>query len=542
MSNYRSRLFLLLTTLALLIPPGMSQAEGNARLPRNDNGWSMTEDYTLHIKSNAGWLNYQKSEFYPEPVRLVIGKGVTKLEFTAEQLGTRPCLAGELAHTAGIWGISIHPKEIVVEEGNKTFIMDNGMLINTRTHTVILGEDGLTEAVIPEGITDIGTWAFTRSGIRSVQFPASLKRIHRNAFEICEWLTQVQFPDALTSIGESAFERCIALNEIVLPPSLCEIGDFAFADCEKVSSIAFPEALTSIGYCAFAGTAIQELQGLPDGLESMQGFTACASLQKIELPEGLKSIGWGAFEGCSALEAIEIPDSVTEIRDYAFSGCTALQSIVIPEGVTKIPLAAFQNCTALEAVVIPDTVTEIQESAFEGCSGLKQVRLPANLKVLGTAAFYHAGLRSVELPAGLQEIQRWSLQCVWVEYLELPEGCRVGKAPEPRWPLGQKRYGGTFGVYLKTLVVRARKPVFSEDTILNYHLEHLLFFGMPPKTFTDQISKDCTVYCLDKYETYWSPEGERTWQGFPLVVLTAEEMEETVAALKREAAAESALA
>jgi hypothetical protein len=45
------------------------------------------------------------------------------------------------------------------------------------------------------------------------------------------------------------------------------------------------------------------------------------------IPEGLTTIGNGAFYGCSSLTDIVIPDRVTSIDNYAFSSCSSLKSI-----------------------------------------------------------------------------------------------------------------------------------------------------------------------------------------------------------------------
>lgn len=43
------------------------------------------------------------------------------------------------------------------------------------------------------------------------------------------------------------------------------------------------------------------------------------------IPEGVTSIGHGAFQGCDSLNSVEIPSTVTSIGDYAFAGCSSLK-------------------------------------------------------------------------------------------------------------------------------------------------------------------------------------------------------------------------
>ena len=62
----------------------------------------------------------------------------------------------------------------------------------------------------------------------------------------------------------------------------------------------------------------------------------------VVIPDGVTSIGNGAFRGCSSLKSITIPNSVTSIGDGAFKDCTSLTSITIPNSVTFIGYCPLQ--------------------------------------------------------------------------------------------------------------------------------------------------------------------------------------------------------
>lgn len=86
---------------------------------------------------------------------------------------------------------------------------------------------------------------------------------------------------------------------------------------------------------------------------------------EIVIPEGVREIGWHAFEGCAGLINIIIPHGVTEICGQAFMACTNLTEIVIPEGVTTIEWKAFAFCCNLTSVTLPGSVTFIRNDAFQ---------------------------------------------------------------------------------------------------------------------------------------------------------------------------------
>jgi RNA polymerase sigma factor (sigma-70 family) len=128
---------------------------------------------------------------------------------------------------------------------------------------------------------------------------------------------------------------------------------------------------------------------LPEGLSSVGtgAFRKCSGLTGVEIPDGVTSIGWRAFIGCTGLTHAVIPGSVRAIGASAFQGCDALSELTIREGVAKIERAAFSYCDSLRELTIPDSVTEIGEYAFHGCIGLSSVSIPESVTAIGEQAF-----------------------------------------------------------------------------------------------------------------------------------------------------------
>ena len=59
-------------------------------------------------------------------------------------------------------------------------------------------------------------------------------------------------------------------------------------------------------------------------------------MTSIELPAGLMSLDWGAFDDCSSLTLIELPAGLTSLGMFTFHGCSSLASIELPAGLTSI--------------------------------------------------------------------------------------------------------------------------------------------------------------------------------------------------------------
>ena len=146
------------------------------------------------------------------------------------------------------------------------------------------------------------------------------------------------------------------------------------------------------------------------------------SLNRIVLPDTLKSIGSNAFYGCKYLSgSLIIPEGVTEIKRGAFNGCIGLNGILsLPSTLKKLGNrgeddmgdegtdyygGVFQNCRNLTGnIILPDNLELIRGYCFSGCSGLYgELRLPAKLKRMGNCAFsYCSGFTgSLSIPQGI---------------------------------------------------------------------------------------------------------------------------------------------
>ena len=175
--------------------------------------------------------------------------------------------------------------------------------------------------------------------------------------------------------------------------SVTSIGDYAFYQCPSLKSITIPEGVTSIGGGAFYGTEWYNNQ--PDGVVyigkvlykykgTMPENTA------IEVKEGTVSISPSAFYNCSSLTAITLPASVTSIGDWAFEDCSSLTAITLPEDskLTSIENYAFYYCYSLKSITLPEGVTSIGREAFYCCYSLKSITLPEGVTSIGGSAFY----------------------------------------------------------------------------------------------------------------------------------------------------------
>ena len=280
---------------------------------------------------------------------------------------------------------------------------------------------GLTGVVIPEGITEIGDFAFSNCpslenilvsadnpsyvsinncclskdlrklifGCRSSIIPEGISMIEESAFEGCVGQTSIVMPEGVKEIGRDAFSGCTGLTNIVIPDSVTEINGGAFFGCTSLTSIVIPKGVTEIGESAFGGCVGLTSVVIPEGVTEIgeSAFGGCVGLTSVVMPKSVTKIGWGAFKDCTSLTSIVIPKGITEIGESAFSGCTGLTGVVIPEGVKEIGYGAFSGCTGLTNIVIPNSVTVIMSSAFSGCTGLTGIVIPEGVTEIDCGAF-----------------------------------------------------------------------------------------------------------------------------------------------------------
>ena len=222
-------------------------------------------------------------------------------------------------------------------EDNRCLIQDGRL--------VAFAPAGLTEYVIPDGVTEIGI----------------------NTFSTCRNLTSVTIPNSVTTIGDNAFYGCSGLTDVNIGNNTASIGEYAFYCCSSLTSITIPDSVTSIGGRAFRDCSSLTSINIPDGVTSIEisTFYDCCNLTDVAIGKGVTSICKWAFRGCSSLTNIIIPDSVTSIGEYAFSGCINLTCIYCkPTIPPSLEPSAFANIPfSSDKIYVPRASVNAYKSA-----------------------------------------------------------------------------------------------------------------------------------------------------------------------------------
>ncbi len=326
---------------------------------------------------------------------------------------------------------------ITFKEAADTIVSDDGNLeceIDATGNAKIikyLGTD--TEAVIPEEIsgskvTKIGNLAFSgNSVITSVTIPDSVTEIGEYAFDQCEKLEKVIFGEnpSLMRICKYAFSNS-GLKSFDVPASVLRIDEGAFFNCgsiglrqsipatvQKIDSMAFGykedggnpvkiEGYTVLGENDTAADKYAKDNGfefmgeyeykLTDDGEGavITNYNGTASVVRVPSKLGGKKVllaDANSFAGNSTITEVSF-SGACDIGSYSFMNCPNLKSIKITAS-DMIGEFAFQNCTSLETIGYENRVgtKEIGEYAFFNCPSLKTVNIEIFVKKIGIFAF-----------------------------------------------------------------------------------------------------------------------------------------------------------
>lgn len=227
----------------------------------------------------------------------------------------------------------------------------------------------IDKVVLPPTLKKIGSYAFQRTSLTSVNIPDNVETIEEAAFRQVKQLQEVHLPDSLTSLGRYAFSACRSLRTVKIPTKLKEIPWYAFDGCKSLQSVELHDSITGIGDYSFKNCNLREIT-LPKSTTWVGGyaFNGNSNLSKVTLNEGLIDIWAYAFQD-TAIDTLNCPSTLRNIYNAAFAGCRNLRQINLNEGLTRIEVYALANNKATE-IVLPSSLEYCSQSAFDDCDSL----------------------------------------------------------------------------------------------------------------------------------------------------------------------------
>ena len=381
--------------------------------------WILDDNGILTISGPADltdWYAYSTSDFRQKEIRKVI--------YGPEVRNIPP----------GAFSYSHWLTEFVVDDNNPDYCTIDGVIYSKDQSELIESPTAKTGSlVLPEGVKVIRESAFIGSYLTELILPESLEMVEAQAFMYARFI-KLHIPAHVTKIEPSAL-------------NISDVTEFTVSEdnssyCAKDGVLFSKDGKTLIHYCV--GSTI-ETYVFPADVETvgLDAFFGADYIQKLEIVEGVFTIGGGAFNSCQFTE-ICLPATLKRIEESCFHGTDALQTVnysgtaeqwkeiviensneellkcvihctdedIVPEpiegtigeGITYVldlmtgelmvsgegqwQEWAFDSNGAIRSVVLEEGVSEIGRGAFYYCKNLEKVVIPSTVTCICYEAFY----------------------------------------------------------------------------------------------------------------------------------------------------------
>lgn len=371
-------------------------------------------------------------------------------------------------------------KSIVLSSSLKE-IPDGVFVTNATTMDM---ETGVSDLVIPDGVTRIGKNAFRGQHIKNLELPDTLTEIDESAF-MNHQITKLEIPASVKKIGERAFminqENAIPLpGELVLNEGLEEIGSMAFGQT-GLDSVEIPSSLKilsrdaffdNVGQSGVEGSIVIMRTSVPEQAEGSGEYAGIAvtgispktgkegghrviydkmvgtgwSYDDFTYSsDGTAITGWSEkgdqkrkdYSGKPDYPAMIMPDKatydgdvfITEIADNAFK--LELYNETTGEGEVTLRKFDCDSPFGIQRLEFPEKLERIGDCAFE-YNNLKAVNLESaeHLTSIGASAFHGNHLTAVTIPDTVNELgggafamNNLSLLTLSENVTSIPQGC-----------------------------------------------------------------------------------------------------------------------
>ena len=392
-----------------------------------------------------------------------------------------------------------------------------------------IGDEYITEIVIPEGVKSIGNYAFAGlTKLEKITLPKSLVNIGRGAFEGCTSLTLVAGLENVKFINAKAFYNCDLTDSYSLN-SVVAISDNAFENNKNLTKVYLPASAQSIGSKTFKGC--ESLNEVVFNSEKIKlgeyTFENCTSLTKISINAAV--ISKGTFAGCTSLTNVTIGKDVAQIGEYAFANtkieafdineynatykvsadntyltnaagdkivliAPAVESLTVTDSkITTIGLGAASGNESLKYIYAP-YVVRVESYAFAGCKSLEDCKL-GNLTMVGDYSFYETNITALpKLADNATSIGNYSFAKTPIYVIDIPAKMTIGNYAFSECPkLATVKIGDgvTIGEYAFYYAKETKGNSTSSSYVENDQRYYYFIFLSPIKTL--KIGDNVTI-------------------------------------------------
>ena len=213
----------------------------------------------------------------------------------------------------------------------------------------------------------------TGSGNASFEIGENVKKVPAYLLYGASVFSKVTGCANVTTIGDSAFERCTADFDVNLQ-NCTTIGEAAFRDSGLVE-ITIPQGVKSIGAGAFDCNGLSYVAFNAENCRDVIGMTSVFSTTAgdatMNIGPDVERIPAYLLYGVAAFSKIEGGSGVTSVGAYAFQDCDA--EIVFSSTVCKeFGEGAFKN-SGLTSIYLGPSTTNFAADSFENCYNVSKI-------------------------------------------------------------------------------------------------------------------------------------------------------------------------
>lgn len=383
----------------------------------------------------------------------------------------------------------------------------------------------LTTLSLGENVIAINDYAFAGcTALESVTWTGSdtySMTIGERAFMNCSSLETVTLPGSLSIDGRGVFEGCESIEELYLPYAsgayyayINFLGDLFTYDFVGSSAVNanVPASLKKVtlhielNVMNAAWLESVTIMGEEHWTELQEGyFAGCTSLREIVLPDNIKDIGAGAFEGCTSLTFTEKDNGVyfgtilVGLTDAAKNG--GISEFVVADGTTVIS-PDFFNDLVLDKITVPASV-----KSFSGIRVVESI-----------GAFYYAGTMADWFNVEIYEYYDCPLYYATEFYMLNDSGVyeTLGDTLVIPESADMLPYNHFFGWNYTTLVIHDGVGVLCAT--LPETLERVYYGG----TIEQWVNVHYTGYYaqpLNRTPNFYVPDGNGGWELLKVIVI-----------------------
>ena len=303
------------------------------------------------------------------------------------------------------------------------------------------GCSSLRTVNFPDTLKEIRSDAFCGTDLTEFIAPDSLTDVWAYAFKDCGALSAVELKN-VRSVGDGAFGNCTALRSIRLSDKMTELSDHIFDGCSSLADIDMPDNPIAVSFSVFNGTAYyNEPSNWENGVLYVDGYLIAvnkefAPLTEYTVKNGTVVIADNAFSGVgysSKLKKMTLPTGLYRIGQYAFSKLFSLTEINIPDTVRSIGYGAFSgtgydvdtnyingglyignwlvavNNVAMTSFTVQEKTVGVADgkdtSLFPTrAQKITVLELPSSLRYIGSRSFARLRITELRLPSELQTL------------------------------------------------------------------------------------------------------------------------------------------